>query len=97
MHCVPKCGTRLFRIAFALFLAKGRVWGAEEHKNMNTANAHHVVLQLLAAEILCFRVVPSEVKVGLGRVEFHLNILVREVNNVMAHTEDVWWEQICCA
>ena len=49
---------------------------------MHTVNTHHLVLQLLAAEILCFIVVPIEVEVGLGRVEFHLNVVVREENNV---------------
>ena len=56
---------------------------------MHTANAHHLVLQILEAEILFFRVVPTKVEVGLRKVEFHLNVMVRKGNNVMAHTKDV--------
>ena len=73
------------------------MWGVEEHNNVHTANTHHLVLQLFAAQILCFRFIPSEAKVGLGRVEFYLNVVVREGNSVMAHTEDFWWAQIRCA
>ena len=80
----------------ALFLSKERVWDTEEHKNVHTVNAHQLVLQVLAAEILCFRVVPGEVEVGLDRVKFHLNVVVRKGNTVMAHTKDVWWAQIFC-
>ena len=81
----------------AQFLAKERVWGVEEYKNVHIANTHHLVLQMLAAEIFCFRVVSREVGVGIGRVEFHLNVVVRKGNNVMAHTKDVRWAQILCA
>ena len=56
---------------------------------MHTANSHHLVLQILEAEILFFRVVPTKVEVGLRKVEFHLNVMVRKGNNVMAHTKDV--------